>query len=182
MCLIMYVCVVFLRMGVSVLCFALIQGVDYSRNIHSDEPRDAFHLLWNQLTQEVPTFITHDYFHSATLPVWFCPWSADFHTLLCFCKLDGCRPPKLADKPSDENLTGWREVKLSAGFFPFPSLRLDAGQAPRHWPHLDEYAARHKRAKERDGRSGRARKGALPIRSLALHTLGDDVEITAPNH
>ena len=66
MCLIMYVCVVFLRMGVSVLCFALIQGVDYSRNIHSDEPRDAFHLLWNQLTQEVPTFITHDYFHSAT--------------------------------------------------------------------------------------------------------------------
>ena len=109
-------------------------------------------------------------------------WSVDFHTLLCFCKLDGYRPPKFADKPSDENLTGWREVKLSAGFFPFPSLRLDAGQAARHWPHLDEYAARHKRAKERDGRSGRARKGALPIRSLALHTLSDDVEITAPNH
>ena len=114
----------------------------------------------------------------------FCPWSADFHTLLCFSKLDGCRPPELADKPSDENLTGWREVKLSAGFFPFPSLRLDAGQAARHWPHLDEYAARHKRAKERDGRSGRARKGALPIRSLALHTLSDVVEMwkTAPNH
>ena len=168
-------------MGVSVLCFALIQGVDYSRNIQTSPEMNSvfFETNWPRtFPLSLPMiFSTQQLTNNFALEV-------QIFMLLCFCKLDGYRPPKLADKPSDENLTGWREVKLSAGFFPFPSLRLDAGQAARHWPHLDEYAARHKRAKERDGRSGRARKGALPIRSLALHILSDDVEMwkTAPNH